>query len=319
MNWFGDTREYYGERWFKGMELAYPDMWRRFDSAVASATLVKRTPTPDRVAVILSGGGSDGPWIPGYVCEGLADAGVIGAPYSAPNAYAIYLVAKELGKNKGVLLMYNNFMGDYLNNDMAAELLCLEGYDVDVIPICDDMGMAIGESRENRGGRIAVAYMTKLAAAAAKRGQSLAQIGALVRKASNRASTLCACVDVERNTVTYGNGFSGEPGFQVKTDTSLEETAVEMIRLLTEELSPAPGERAYLMVNRMYLTSYADSYIMAGYLHKALSQRMPVQQMRVGAYTNILDHYGFTVTLLCADDEIGGYLDGKVCGDSYML
>ena len=83
MNWFEQTRDFYGARWFAGMELAYPQRWRRFRGEAHSATLMKRTLTPDRVAVIISGGGSDGPLLPGFVGEGLADACVVGAPYSA--------------------------------------------------------------------------------------------------------------------------------------------------------------------------------------------------------------------------------------------
>lgn len=319
MNWFGESRDFYGQRWFQGMELAYPHLWRRYDSEIASATLVKRVPTPDRVAVIISGGGSDGPWAPGYVGEGLADAAVIGAPYTAPNAYAIYKVAKELGKEKGILLMYNNFVGDYLNNDMAVELLRLEGYQVEVVPCCDDMGTAIGEPKENRGGRIAIAYLIKLAGAAAKRGCTLEQVAALVRRAAGRVSTLCASVDVEKNQVSFGNGFSGEMGFMVMQNACMENTAEEIVRLLTEDLKPQPQESAFLLVNRMRLTCYADSYIMAGCLHKALDAICPVRQLRVGMYSNILDHYGFTVTLLCADKDMESHLDGVLYSDGFLL
>ena len=128
MNWLETTRDYYGARWFAGMERAYPHLWRRFRGETNSATLMKRTPTPERVAVIISGGGADGPLLPGFVGEGLADACVIGAPNTAPNAYALYEAGKALGKEKGLLLLYNNFAGDYLNNDMAAEMLGLEGF-----------------------------------------------------------------------------------------------------------------------------------------------------------------------------------------------
>ena len=319
MNWFGETRDYYGQRWFDGMELAYPERWRRFDSALASATLIKREATPDRVAVVISGGGSDGPWIPGFVGEGLADAAVIGAPYTAPNAYAIYEVSKALGKQKGVLLLYNNFMGDYLNNDMAAELLQLEGYRVEQVACCDDMGMAIGEPKENRGGRLAAPYLIKIAAKAAAQGKSLEEVAALVRKAAARSSTLCVTVDTEDDVVTYGKGFSDEPGFNTREHETPQSAAEETIRLLVDDVQPREGERVCLLVNRMRLTCYADSYIMAGYLHAALSARCPVMQTRVGAYSNILNLYGYTVTLLCADDEIAPYLDGALASDSFMI
>ena len=58
---------------------------------------------------------------------------------------------------------------------------------------------------------------------------------------------------------------------------------------------------------------------MAGYLHQEFSQDYHVAQLRVGAYMNVLDVYGYTVTVLCADDEISPFLDGVVHGDSYLI
>ena len=213
MHWFAETRENYCPRWFEAMAQSFPDRWRTLDGQEPSAVLLKRTPTPDRVAVIISGGGSNGPFIPGFVGEGMADAAVVGPPYTAPSAYALYETGKAIGKEKGILLLYNNFMGDYLNNDMAAELLQLEGYEVEQVSCYDDMGMAIGEPRENRGGRIAIAYLIKLCAEAARQGKPLKEIAALARKAIARSSTLCVAVEPEKNCVTYGAGFSDEPGF----------------------------------------------------------------------------------------------------------
>ena len=74
-----------------------------------------------------------------------------------------------------------------------------------------------------------------------------------------------------------------------------------------------------LLVNRLRLTSYADGYVFAGHLYEELSARFPVLQMRVGAYNNILDLYGFTVSLLCADETVQPYLSGAVSADSFLL
>lgn len=319
MNWFGPAKEYYGEKWFSSMELAYPLQFRRFHSEASSATLVKHSPSPHQVAIVISGGGSDGPLLPGFVGEGLADACVVGAPYSAPNAYAIYEVSKELGKKQGVLLMFNNFMGDFLNNDMAAELLRLENYQVEALAINDDMGTALGEPKENRGGRCALPLMVKIAAGAAKEGKSLKEVTTLVKKASERVSTVSLVVDTEKNSVSFGNGFSGEQGFYHLENTTPQQTAEETVKLLISDIHPRPDEKLFLLVNRLRMTSYADSYIMAGYLHHAFSRDYQVTQMRVGAFSNILDVYGYTVTVLCADAEIASYLEGYIHSDSFLL
>ena len=319
MNWFEGSKEYYGANWFAAMEKAYPERWQCFRGEANSATLVKRSPTPERVAVIISGGGSDGPLLPSFVGEGLADACVVGAPYSAPNAYALYEAGKHLGREKGVLFLYNNFAGDFLNNDMAMELLTLEGFCVESVAVSDDMGMAIGEPRENRGGRCALPWLIKLAAACAAKGLSLAETAALVRKANERAVTLCLTVDQARKEISFGNGFSGEPGFRVETHMDIQRTAEETAEMLLGDVKPRADEALYLLVNRLRLTSYADSYHMAWRMHNILAARHEVACMRVGAFSNILDVYGYTFTVLCADSSLRPYLGGTVCTDSVML
>lgn len=319
MHWFAETRDDYCPRWFDAMAQAFPERWRALEGQAPSAALVKRVPTPERVAVVISGGGSNGPFIPGFVGEGMADAAVVGPPYAAPSAYALYETGKALASEKGVLLLYNNFMGDYLNNDMAAELLALEGYEVEQAVCYDDMGLAIGEPRENRGGRIAIAYLIKICAEAAKRGQSLKEIARLARKTAARAVTLCATVEPEHDQVTYGTGFSDEPGFLTREGATVSGVADEIIRLLCEDVQPRADERVYMMVNRMRLTSYSDSFVMAGCLHEALSKRAPLARMSVGGYMQVMDRYGYTVTLLCADAELAPYLEGTICGDGFLL
>ncbi|NLV57640.1 MAG: dihydroxyacetone kinase subunit DhaK [Clostridiales bacterium] len=319
MNWFEETRDYYGARWFAGMELAYPQRWKLFHGNASSATLMKRTPTKDRVAVIISGGGSDGPLLPGYVGEGLADACIVGAPYCAPNAYAIYEAGLHLGAEKGVLLLYNNFAGDFLNNDMAAELLHLDNVMVESVAATDDMGMAVGEPRENRGGRCSLPFLIKLAANAAKDGLSLQETAALVRKANDRCTTLCVAVDLQQGQISYGNGFSGEPGFRTETHMDVKRVAQELSDMVLEDLKPREGEKLMVLLNRLRLTSYADSYNMALRVHESLSKHFEVAQLRVGAFSNILDVYGYTLTLLCADAPMQKYLENTIGSDSFLL
>lgn len=318
MHWFSEGREYYGRRWFTGMLKAHPGRWRLFDSQISSATLISSQDVVNRVAVIISSGGSDGPWSPGFVGPDLADAVVVGAPFTAPNAYAIYEAAKKLDTGRGVILLYNNFMGDYLNNDMAEELLRLEGHRAIQIPVHDDMGMARGEARENRGGRSGSALMTRIAGAASRAGLSLDEMAALLKKANSRMSTICVSVNTENNQVTFGKGFSDEPGFE-SGEMGMSEAAEETIRLLTEDLSPRADEQVLLMINPLRLAGYDEAYVMGNYLYDSLSAKYPVMRMNVGAYIHILDGYGFTITLLCADSELRPYLAGNIQGDGFCI
>lgn len=272
MNWGAQQSEFYSSRCFEAMELVHPDRWQRWYGDKNSAALLKAVPTFDRVAVVVSGGAAGGPLFSGYVGEGLADAAVTGGPYAAPNAYTIYEVGKYLGAKKGVLLLYNNFAGDYLNNDMAQELLEMEGIEVASIAVSDDIAAAIGESRENRGGRCALPLLLKMAAKASKEGSSLREIEVLISKANARAGTISVRVDFDKSEIHFGCGFSGEPGIRVEKHMDMEKTAQLAAKMLLEDLKPDSSEALTVLINRERYTSYADGYLMGGYMHKYLSE-----------------------------------------------
>ena len=173
MIWNTDRMDYFAADFFQGMGLAMPDRWEPLIGVRNAGAIVRKGFDPTRFAIIISGGGGNGPLFPGYVGEGLADAAVIGAPFAAPNAYTIYETGKALRPEKGVLLLYNNFAGDFLNNDMAAEFLQMDGIPVESVISNDDIASAVGEERSARGGRCGIAFLIKMAANCAKRDMSL--------------------------------------------------------------------------------------------------------------------------------------------------
>ena len=319
MIWKTDRLDYYAEDMFSGMERALPVQWKKDYTQKNAGVLVKRNPTPDRFQVIISGGAGNGPLFPGYVAEGLADAASVGGTYSAPNAYAIYEVASRLGAEKGVLLLYNNFAGDFLNNDMAQELLEQDGIRVETVISNDDIATALGEPRENRGGRAGIALLIKLAGAYSKEGMDLSEAAEKLRYANTRLGTLTVQMDPEKGEVYYGPGFSGEPPIRTETHMSMEKAAEEAAQMLLEELKPTENETLFLLVNRLRLSSYADSYIMANLMVKALEKHHTVAQLRVAPFSNITDKYGYDFSILCMDPETAQRMDSYICSDCFII
>lgn len=311
--------DYFAEDLFTGMERALPHMWEKGYTQKNAGVLVNRTPVKNRFAVVVSGGAGNGPLFPGYVADGLADAASVGGPFSAPNAYAIYEVAKELGAQKGTLLLYNNFAGDYLNNDMAQELLELDGIRVESVVSNDDIATALGEPRENRNGRSGIAMLIKLAGAYSRAGMDISEAAKRLRYANTRLGTLSIHVDHTAKEICYGSGFSGEPPCLVENHMDMDRTAQTAARMLMDDLKLAKGERLFVLVNRLRLTSYADSYIMANLVCKALEQTAPVEQLRVAGYSNIADTYGFDVSVLCMDEDMAHYMDSYIASDSFII
>lgn len=319
MIWKTGRLDYFAQDMYEGMERAMPHVWNTGYTQKNAGVLVKRIPTPDRFSIIISGGAGNGPLFPGYVGEGLADAASIGGPFSAPNAYAIYEAAKQLGSQKGVLLLYNNFAGDYLNNDMAQELLEQEGIRVETVISNDDIATALGEPRAERNGRCGIALLIKLAAAYAKAGMDLKEAAELLRYASTRLGTLSLHVDFDAGEIQYGCGFSGEPPILTETHMDMEQAVDKAVQLLLEDVKPQPDEKLFLLVNRLRLSSYADSYIIANLAVKALEKQHKVAQLRVAPFSNITDKYGFDFSILCMNEETAKYMDSYIPSDCFVI
>ncbi len=319
MIWNTDRMDCFAADFFEGMGLALPERFQPLIGTKNAGAIIRKGHDPSRFAIIISGGGGNGPLFPGYVCDGLADAAVIGAPFAAPNAYTIYETGKYLGSQKGVLLLYNNFAGDYLNNDMASEFLQMDGIAVESVISADDIASAVGEERSARGGRCGIAYLIKMAASCAAANMSLTDAADLLRRAQPRLGTLSVYVDFENSVITYGAGFSGEAGIRSASHMNMERCAQEACDMLLEDLHPQPDERLYVMVNRLRCTSYADGFIFANLVHRHLSREYPVEQIRVGNFSNIMDVYGFSVTIQCAGKELWPYLAGTCYADSFIL
>lgn len=319
MIWKTDRLDIFAKDCFEGMIRSRPDLWQEGYTQKNAGVLIKRKPTPEHFAVIVSGGAGNGPLFPGYVGEGLADAAAIGGPFSAPNAYAIYEAGKLLGRENGVLLLYNNFAGDYLNNDMAKELLEMEGIRVESVVSNDDIASALQEPREHRSGRSGIALLIKLAGAYAKAGMELSQAAELLRYANTRLGTLSLHMNETRTEIAYGAGFSGEPPMRVEMHMSMERAAREASEMLLEDLAPKEDETLFLLVNRLRLTSYADGYIMANLINKELSLVKTVEQLRVAPFSNIMDVYGFDFSVLCMNRDTAQRMDSVLQSDCFAI
>ena len=88
---------------------------------------------------------------------------------------------------------------------------------------------------------------------------------------------------------------------------------------ILEDLKPREDETLFVLVNRLRLTSYADSFIMANLITKALEKHRPVAQLRVAAFSNITDKYGFDFSVLCMDEATAKLLDTHISTDSFTI
>ena len=271
--------------------------------------LMRRGYSPDRPAVIASNGGGCYPLSAGYLGENMADASVNGNVRCAPSAYDIYEAARIMNCRRGCILIYNHFMGDYLNNDMAQELLALEGIPSIQVPCRDDCFSAPGTCRSERTGLTGILYMIRIASMCASSGMELPEIQKVLDKAAGRLATVTMTLDHGNRKVMLGAGFSGEPPHVVRDDCfSPEASAALALDTLVRDLKPQSGEKLYLMVSRLVQTMPEDGLIFASELKRQASAVGPLGTVSAGCYTYLLNDHGFFVTMLCADETLQPYM-----------
>lgn len=290
-----------------GIMDARPGAFKRLET-VHSYALYRSDFDPDRVQIIANGGGGYGPLFSGFIGEDLADGSCEGNHDTAPNAYALYDLARTIGAKKGVLFIANHFAGDCLNDDMAIELLAGEGIAARATYARDDMFSAKDEPWENRGGVSGVGMLIKVAAAAAKSGLSLEEVHRVTEKASRRLRSLTALLDEETLEVAFGTGFSGEPAALKEPYAGAEALAGHIAGLLLTELTPVAGEKLHIMVNRMCEMSYTEGYGLLHILKKECTARgYEVAGCACGQYFDAYEGNGAIISLLAADEELMEY------------
>ena len=322
MNWFfsESASTHCAKDCFATMARTRPENWDTLKTDTTSGILLAKDVPPAQFAVLVSGGAANGPLFAGYCGSALADAVVAGGAFAAPNAYALYKAGTYLaGGNRGILLLYNNFAGDYLNNDLAQELLELDQIPVESVRATDDLASAVGEARSSRNGRCGIALLIRLAAVCRNMGMGLHETAALLRRTNERLNTLSVHLDCTTGTADFGAGFSGEPGLFTRAGLSREELAAQAMQQLLEDLAPVPGEQLLLLVNRLRLTAYPDGYAMAGAAETWLRRSYPVFRLCVGAYSNIADRYGWDFSLLRVPADQIPMWQQPVSGDGFVL
>lgn len=305
-----------------GLALVYPDLVQTLHGSFNGRVLLSAIQDPDRVNLIVSSGGGGGPFCNSFAaCPDLADAVVNGNICTAPSAYDIYEVVKKINSPHGYLFIYNNFMGDWLNNDLALELIETEGYKGRLIPICDDcLSVPSDAPRSERTGTLGILYAVKIAAAAARAGASLEELADLMDHVNARMSSLMLTFDFEKKLTMLGEGISGEPARLVYENRfTLEDAAQLSYDVLHDDLKPRENEKLYLLISRNRHTLYEDSFILATHLHNHALSKTPIHKMDVGFYGRLTESYGFTVTMLCADERIAPFMEKRCFTDSFIV
>lgn len=301
-----NLRETAHEEAIKGLMTANPGKYIRLSTKYGYGIYQKKMPQK-QVRIIINGGGGYGPMWLGFADEGLADAMVHGNFDSAPNAYVLYEMAKTIEDGCGILFLTNNFMGDYLNNDMALELLERDGIQGKACYVSDDILSCIGEAKEARGGLHGIAQICKIASEAAKQGMNLAEVYRLAEKANERLRSVS--VNIQDEKIMFGEGFSGEPAVITGKYFSADQAMKEAYNILLGEMNRWEKDDFYISLNTHYAVGYTETLVLLNSAHQELRKReLHLLGSAAGTYFDVFEGKGFMLGLLACDDELKQYL-----------
>lgn len=289
-----------------GMMFARPEKYRQLQTdygyGLYLADLQQR-----RVRIIINGGGGYGPMWPGFADEGLADAMVHGDFNCAPNAYVLYEMARKIECGCGVLFLANHFMGDYLNNEMAVELLAHDGISAKACYVSDDILSCAGEKKESRGGLHGIAQACKAVAATVKEGASLGEAYALAEKVNQRLRSVSA--NIHGRKLLFGQGFSGEPATVIKKYENAGQLVREACDILLQETEEWREDAYYISVNSNSSVGYTESFVLLHTVSEELKSRgLWVQGGAVGTYFDVFEGSGCMISLLACDRELQKFI-----------
>ena len=299
-----------------GLALANPDTL----AYVPDYNLIMRADAPrhDKVTIIQGSGSGHEPAHVMVVGKGMLDGACPGDVFAAPPMDYVYESAKLLASDKGILLLVNNYTGDKMAFEMAAELLEAEDYTVATLFINDDVAVKDSTYTVGRRGVAGNFFVIKACGAKAEQGADLAEVVAVGEKVNSRTRSmgvaLTPCTppakgkplfELAEDEMEVGVGIHGEPGRRRDTLASANEIVTELLDAIVPDLPFESGDQVALMVNGLGGTPISELYVLYGIAHRQLADRgVGVWRSYVGEYCTSLEMAGASITLVKVDDEI---------------
>ncbi len=268
----------------KGIELANPGKIKY----VPEYNLIMRADAPrdDKVSIVQGSGSGHEPAHVMIVGKGMLDGACPGDVFSAPPTDYVVESSKLLNSKKGVLHIVNNYTGDRMAFEMAAELLEAEDVTIATIFVDDDVAVQDSTYTVGRRGVAGNFFVIKAVGAASEQGANLDTLAALGQKVNSVARTmgmaLTGCTppakgeplfSLEEDEMEMGIGIHGEPGRARKKLVNANEIVDEMLEAVVSDLPYKSGDEVALMINGLGGTPISELYLLYGYAHKQAAKR----------------------------------------------
>ena len=310
-----DPKQYVPEM-LTGIALANPDTLKY----VPEYNLIMRADAPnnDKVTIIQGSGSGHEPAHVMVVGPGMLDGACPGDVFAAPPMDYVYESGKLLASDKGILLLVNNYTGDKMAFEMAAEMLESEGSKVATLFINDDVAVKDSTFTVGRRGVAGNFFVMKACGAKAEQGADLEEVVRVGEKVNSVTRSmgiaLTPCTPPAKGEPLFhladdemevGVGIHGEPGRRRDKLGSADEIVDELLEAIVPDLPYNEGDEVALMVNGLGGTPISELYLLYGIAHRKLAERgIKVWRSYVGEYCTSLEMAGASITLVKLDDEI---------------
>ncbi|NKZ10791.1 dihydroxyacetone kinase subunit DhaK [Mycolicibacterium septicum DSM 44393] len=315
-----DPKSFVGEM-LEGLALSNPGTLQ-YDP---SCNLIARAdaPRPGKVSLLQGSGSGHEPAHVMAVGLGMLDGACPGDVFAAPPVDYVLEATRRLASNAGVVYVVNNYTGDRMAFEMAAELAAAEGIRVRTVLVDDDVAVQDSTFTVGRRGVAGNFFVIKTMGAAAESGAGIDEV-AEIGERTNRVTrsmgvALTSCTppakgaplfDLGSDEVEMGVGIHGERGRKRAKISSAEAIVEELLDAIVADLPFKRSDRVALMVNGLGATPISELYLLYGLAHKQLQHRgIDPTRSYVGEYCTSLDMAGASLTLVQLDDELDRLLD----------
>ncbi|AKS66230.1 dihydroxyacetone kinase subunit DhaK [Staphylococcus coagulans] len=279
---------------------------------IAETVVVRKHKKTSGVALVSGGGSGHEPAHAGYVAEGMLDAAVCGEVFTSPTPDKVLEAIKAVDNGDGILLIVKNYAGDVMNFEMAQDMAAMEGINVEMVVVRDDI--AIDDVAKRRGVAGTV-WVHKYAGYLAEQGTHLKALKTKIEQFLEGVRSIGMAIippavpttgkygfDIGEDEMEIGIGIHGERGLE---RTQIEPIAQIVQRLTTKLEQEVDSDALIVMINGMGGTPLSELNIVTKYVAQQLEKEgKVVKGWFVGDYMTSLDMQGFSLTFAPYDDHV---------------
>ncbi|VGO13747.1 PTS-dependent dihydroxyacetone kinase, dihydroxyacetone-binding subunit DhaK [Pontiella desulfatans] len=311
----------------EGMCMAYPHKVKLEQEKLVCRATPKAA---DKVALVSLGGTGHEPAVQGFVGDGMLDVCAAGDIWAAPGPPTLLEALKTVKRDAGTLLITLNHAGDVMSAQMAKQMAEMEG--IKVVEVITNEEIRPTEEEEGRG-LGGCFFVSKIAGAAAERGDSLDDVVRIANKVNDQCATIAVLSELATHPSTGGvcgslaedemeicAGQHGEGGGVVVKMASAKETAELLAEKIVAKLGLESGDEIALIVNGSGKTTLMELYV--SFRDAKLffeGKGIDVARGHAGDVLTVQEAGGYQLIALKLDDELKTLWDAPCDTPGYTV